>query len=252
MAPDSTPPYEGPSIDDQRRFWDTWNVRARSPEQLNEWTRLRGAAILGMLERLALERPRIIDLGCGTGWLTEKLAAYGPVTGIDLGDECIEQARRRAPHIEYIAGDLFTTPLPQGHFDVVVSQDVVAHVVDPARYIALAAGLLQPGGHLIVSTTNRHVAERMDLSSQPPKHIARWLTMRSLRRLLRTHFTVVRAAIVMPTGTQGALRMVNSARLQSMQAPWISRARQVALKEKLVDDDLIALARLHSHIPLSH
>ena len=108
--------------------------------------------------------------GCGAPAPTEatgsaavtRAATPGELTGIDLSDECIEQAHRRAPHIEYIAGDLFTTPLPQGHFDVVVSQDVVAHVVDQTSYIALAAGLLQPGGHLIISTTNRHVAERMD------------------------------------------------------------------------------------------
>jgi SAM-dependent methyltransferase len=240
-----------PPIEEQRRFW---NARARTPEPLNPWTRLCGEATLSMLGQLSLQRPHIIDLGCGTGWLTEQLAAHGVVSGIDLSDECIEQARQRTPHVEYIAGDLFNTPLPQGQYDVVVSQDVVAHVTDQPGYIALAARLLRPSGHLIITTTSRDVEERMDLPPPPIEHIIeRWLSMRSLSRLLRTHFTVVRTATVMPTGSRGAPRLVYAGRLKSMKAPWITHARQVKLKEKPGSCcAVIALACKRGDIKLPH
>jgi 2-polyprenyl-3-methyl-5-hydroxy-6-metoxy-1,4-benzoquinol methylase len=233
-----------PAMEDQRRFWNHWNLDARCPDHLNQWALLRGEAILRTLSSLALEQPRIIDLGCGTGWLTEKLAAYGPVTGIDLSDEAVALARQRAPHINYIAADVFEMPLPQEHFDVVISQDVLAHIVDQQGYITLAARLLKPGGHLIITTTNRFVVERMSLPPQPPEHIERWLTMRSLRKLLRTHFTVLRTATVMPAGSKGVLRVVNSPKLESILKPLIAPAALAAAKERLgLGYNLVALAR---------
>jgi len=233
-----------PSIDEQRGFWNTWNAQARSPTSLNHWALLRGDTILRLVDSLALERPRIVDLGCGTGWLSERLAERGQVTAIDLSDECIAEARGRAPHVTYIAGNLFEAPLPDGHFDIVVSQDVLAHVVDQPGYVAVAARLLRPGGYLVITTTNRFVIERMDLPAQPPEHIENWLTMRSFRKLLRLQFAVLRTTTVMPTGSRGALRLINAPRLESMLSPLVSRARQHALKERLgLGYNLVALAR---------
>jgi 2-polyprenyl-3-methyl-5-hydroxy-6-metoxy-1,4-benzoquinol methylase len=233
-----------PTIEDQRRFWNKWNLDARCPHRLNEWTVLRGGAILRMLSSLALQQPRIIDLGCGTGWLTERLAAYGPVTGVDLSDEAVADARGRASHIEYIAADFFAMPLADGHFDVVISQDVVAHVVDQRGYIALASRLLKPGGHMIITSTNRFVVERMDLPPQPPEHIERWLTMGSLRKLLGTHFAVLRTTTVMPAGSKGVLRVINSPRLASILKPLIAPAALTAAKERLgLGYNLVALGR---------
>lgn len=243
-SPDCASDAAEPAIDDQRRFWNAWNAQARAPSELNQWTLSRAAAILHMLESVRLERPRILDLGCGTGWFSEKLAAYGPVTGVDLSDEVIAEARRRAPQIEYIAADFFEAPLPDRAFDLVVSQDVVAHVIDQPGYIALAARALKRGGYLMITTTNRFVVERMDLPPQPPAHIERWLTMRSLRKLIRPHFAILRAASVMPVGSGGILRLINSPRLESLLAPVISPARLAAAKERLgLGYNLVVLAR---------
>jgi 2-polyprenyl-3-methyl-5-hydroxy-6-metoxy-1,4-benzoquinol methylase len=239
---------QAPAVEDQRRFWNKWNLEARCPQRLNQWTVLRGEAILRLLSSLGLQRPNIIDLGCGTGWLTERLAAYGMVTGVDLSDEAIAHARSRAPHINYIAGNVFDIPWPEGHFDVVVSQDVVAHVVDQPAYIAIAAGLLKPAGYLIITTTNRFVVERMSLPPQPPEHIERWLTMRSFRRLLSSHFLVERTTTVMPVGSKGVLRIVNSPRLESFLKPVVSPEALAAVKERLgLGYNLLALARKRPH-----
>jgi len=243
-SPDRASGAGEPAIDEQRLFWNAWNAEARAPSGLNQWTLLRAAAILRMLESVRLERPRILDFGCGTGWFSEKLSMYGPVTGIDLSDEVIAEARRRAPHIEYIAADFFEAKLPDRDFDLVVSQDVVAHVTDQPGYIALAARVLKRGGHLVITTTNRFVVERMDLPSQPPAHIERWLTMRYLRKLIRPHFEILRTATVMPAGSKGVLRLINSPRLESLLSPVISPARLSAAKERLgLGYNLVMLAR---------
>jgi 2-polyprenyl-3-methyl-5-hydroxy-6-metoxy-1,4-benzoquinol methylase len=237
-------PSEVPPLDAQRKFWNRWNAEARSPDRLNDWARLRGDAILALLRSLQLDSPRILDLGCGSGWLTEQLSAFGPATGIDLSDECIAKARVRAPHIDYMAGNMFEAPLPLGHFDVVVSQDVVAHLVDQPGFVKLAARLLKPGGHLIITSTNRFVVRRMRLPSQPPEHIERWLGPGSLRRLLKTEFVVERLFTVMPIGNRGLLRFVNSKRLESLLTPLVSPERLKAAKERAgLGYNIIALAR---------
>ncbi len=38
-----------------------------------------------------LQESRIIEVGCGTGWLVQRMAAYGDVTGTDLADEVIRR-----------------------------------------------------------------------------------------------------------------------------------------------------------------
>jgi 2-polyprenyl-3-methyl-5-hydroxy-6-metoxy-1,4-benzoquinol methylase len=243
--PQNHAPYAAePAIDEQRLFWNAWNAQARSPLELNQWTRLRAAAILRLVTSLPLERPRILDFGCGTGWFSEQLAAHGRVTGIDLSDAVIAEARRRASHIEFIAADLFEAQLPDAAFDLVVSQDVVAHVTDQSGYIARAAQALKQGGYLVITTTNRFVVERMDLPPQPSAHIERWLSMRSFRRLISPHFEILRTATVMPTGSRGVLRLINSSKLASMLSPAISPAKLDAVKERLgLGYNLVMLAR---------
>ncbi len=233
-----------PAIERQRTFWNAWNAERRSPEQLNEWTLRRGEAILALVRSLDFEQPRIIDLGCGTGWLTERLAAFGPTTGVDLSDEVIGAARCRAPHIEFIAADLFHAELPAGGFDLVVTQDVIAHVTDQRGFIERAARLLRARGHLILTTTNRLVVTRMGLPPQPPEHIERWLTMRSLRRLLAPRFDVLHADTIMPAGHQGVLRVVNSPKLNAMLGRLVTPARLERAKERMgLGYNLIVLAR---------
>jgi 2-polyprenyl-3-methyl-5-hydroxy-6-metoxy-1,4-benzoquinol methylase len=236
-----------PPVERQRVFWNAWNAAARSPEQLNEWALRRAEAILTLVSSLQLKQPRIMDLGCGTGWLTERLSAFGPVTGLDLSDEVLAAARQRAPHIEFIAADLFQTDLPASRYDLVVSQDVIAHVTDQAGLVARAARLLRPRGHLVITTTNRWVVQRMDLPPQPPEHIERWLTQRSLRKLLAPHFEILHEDTVMPAGHRGMLRIVNSPKLNAVLGRLIAPARLERAKERMgFGYNLIALGRRRS------
>src|SRR5262247_502915 len=96
-----------PRLSDQQQFWNTWNAQWRDPEALNQWCLRRGETISTIVSSLALDKPKILDFGCGTGWLTERLAHFGPTTGVDLADAVIAVARARAPHITFLAGDLF-------------------------------------------------------------------------------------------------------------------------------------------------
>src|SRR4029077_6634968 len=121
--------------------------------------------------------------------------------------------------------------LPERHFDVVVSQEVIAHVPDQPGYLERAARVLKPGGHLILTTPNRFVHERMPWGAQPPGHIERWLDRKALLCLLRPRFRVLGRTTAVPLGHGGILRVVNSTKLTRCGAFVFGAEGVEALKE---------------------
>jgi len=112
------------------------------------------------LAALARVRPgdRVLDVGCGTGYLTRILAALagadGQVTGVDPSARMIEYARRRAPlNCTYVAGEAQSLDLPDESFDVVVSSLAVHHIPDEERPAAMREmfRVLRPGGRLLIA-----------------------------------------------------------------------------------------------------
>lgn len=103
---------------------------------------------------------RLLDIGCGAGLLSETLARAGcDVLGIDAAPGPIAAATAHAAgqglNLTYRA-DNAETLLAQGQrFAVITALEVVEHVTDPAAFIAMLGGLLEPGGLLFISTLNR-------------------------------------------------------------------------------------------------
>ena len=129
------------------------------------------------------------------------------------------------------AGNLFEMDLPEQHFDVVVSQEVIAHVPDQSGYLKRAAHVLKPGGHLILTTPNLFVHNRNVWGPTPPGHIEQWLSRRRLKRLLHPHFRVLRMTTAVPMGHGGMLRLVNSPKLNWILELLFSRERIETFKE---------------------
>ena len=96
----------------------------------------------------------VIELGCGTGYVSAWLARRGakPV-GIDNSPAQLETARgfQREFGIEFplILGNAESVPLPDVSFDLAISEYGAAIWADPYRWIPEAARLLRPGGRLI-------------------------------------------------------------------------------------------------------
>jgi len=112
------------------------------------------------LAGLAGVRPgdRVLDVGCGTGYLSRILGALagadGQVTGVDPAAAMIEYARRRAPlNCTYVVGEGQSLDLPDESFDVVVSSLAVHHIPDEERGAAVREmfRVLRPGGRLLIA-----------------------------------------------------------------------------------------------------
>jgi SAM-dependent methyltransferase len=100
----------------------------------------------------------ICDLGCGNGYLSNRLASAGyHVTGIDGSAPYIATARRLQTSAAVRFEHAFFTPslpatLNTEPFDLVVSSDVIEHLYEPAILLQTAHAMLKPGGVLILAT----------------------------------------------------------------------------------------------------
>lgn len=103
---------------------------------------------------------RVADIGCGAGLVSEPLARAGAaVTAIDASERNITIARRHAEDaglkIDYRCSLPEQLAAKGASFDAVLSLEVVEHVADVRLFLKTIAGLVRPGGRLILGTMNR-------------------------------------------------------------------------------------------------
>jgi trans-aconitate methyltransferase len=104
----------------------------------------------GVLELLnAQSGERILDLGCGTGHLTARIAETGAlVVGVDRSPEMIRQAREKYPSLQFEVMDAREIQL-DGNFDAVFSNATLHWIKEPERAIAGIKKSLRPGGRFV-------------------------------------------------------------------------------------------------------
>jgi ubiquinone/menaquinone biosynthesis C-methylase UbiE len=99
---------------------------------------------------------RILDVGCGRGDALRQLLEYGAepelLTGIDLLDENVKQARRRSPHLQVICGSASRLPFPDSSFDLVLQFTLFTSILNDEVKCAIAAEMtrvLAPDGRIL-------------------------------------------------------------------------------------------------------
>jgi SAM-dependent methyltransferase len=109
---------------------------------------------------VAPEGARVLEVGCGPGHLSIRLARrHGlDLTGLDLDPAMIERARANADRTvdgderrpSFLVGDVASLPFTDGTFDLVVSTMSMHHWADPAAGLAEIARVLRPGARALV------------------------------------------------------------------------------------------------------
>jgi demethylmenaquinone methyltransferase / 2-methoxy-6-polyprenyl-1,4-benzoquinol methylase len=101
----------------------------------------------------AVVRPgdAVLDACCGTGELALAAAREGGrVTGLDFSERMLERARRKAPGLEWVEGDMLALPFSDGAFDAATVGFGVRNVDDLDRGVAELRRVLRPGGRLAI------------------------------------------------------------------------------------------------------
>ena len=145
---------------------------------------------LKVLERLPLAgSERVLDLGCGTGRLTEELhrrLPRGRVVGLDRSDAMVDAASlwlaEHAPGAAVVQGDGAALPFRRA-FDAVFSGATFHWILDHSALFRSIITALNPGGRLVAQCGGRgNVAAvkqaGLDVAAAPPyaQHLASWAT----------------------------------------------------------------------------
>lgn len=106
------------------------------------------------------ERPqlKILDVGCAQATLALQLAEMGHrVTALDMRPQFLEYAQSRYTDgdIQFVCANVLEDPI-EGQFDLIFANQIIEHLVYPARMLDRLRVLLSAGGRLVVTTPNAH------------------------------------------------------------------------------------------------
>jgi ubiquinone/menaquinone biosynthesis C-methylase UbiE len=113
-------------------------------------------AWLALLRQVAGPPPlRVLDVGCGTGFLAMRMAELGhTAVGIDLSEEMLAEAQRKAESsglaVTFRLGDAEAPPPDGAPYDVIVERHVIWTLPQPTDAIRAWHALLKPGGVLML------------------------------------------------------------------------------------------------------
>ncbi|MFC5409981.1 class I SAM-dependent methyltransferase [Larkinella bovis] len=104
----------------------------------------------GLLDLLAPQSGELIlDLGCGSGELTQQIADRGAtVVGLDSSETMIARARQQFPALDFRLADATTFEVPQ-YFDAIFSNAALHWMTDYEAVIRRMKHHLKPGGRLV-------------------------------------------------------------------------------------------------------
>lgn len=95
---------------------------------------------------------RVLDAACGTGdfAVADAEAGAARVTGLDFSTAMLARARRKAPQLEWVEGDLLALPFADGTFDAATVGFGVRNVADLELALAELRRVLRSGGRLAI------------------------------------------------------------------------------------------------------
>lgn len=144
-------------------------------QQLEALYRIRDAvARRGIVRETLAAQPgeRLLDVGCGPGFLCLELAAevgeQGAILGVDNSSAMLGLAGRRCGDLEQVTlaeGDALALPAPDASFDAAFSVQVLEYVPDATAALREMFRVLRPGGRVLVwdvdwDTLSMHTADR--------------------------------------------------------------------------------------------
>ena len=171
-------------IVDARHYIGHWIYKtACTPSFIRriEWRR--------MLEYLdPKEGERILDIACGAGELSLKIAECGcEVSGIDMSEGGIDHAKRLAERegitCEFVVGSAEDLPYPDGYFDKIVCSSSLEHFGDDIKALKEMNRVLKPDGSVVLTTDSFTYPISDELKDMHRKiaHVVNYYTRETLK-----------------------------------------------------------------------
>lgn len=132
-------------------------------------------SLLPVKDNSQKEKLRILDLGCGNGSLSHVIAEQGyEVFGIEESKQGVAIAHQSFPNCNFIQSSIYELPDAKlrNSFDLVLSVEVIEHLLYPRELVRAAKKCLKPNGRLILTTPYHGYFKNlvMALSGKMDKH----------------------------------------------------------------------------------
>jgi len=124
-----------------------------------------GKTIIGFINTFKnllepLEPSTILEAGCGTGYITERIAemkntSITHIKAFDSDDGKIMEAKKRVAGVDFFTGSIYEIPFSDDSFDLVVSTEVLEHLEEPDK--ALIELLRVSNEYLLVSVPDEPI-----------------------------------------------------------------------------------------------
>lgn len=118
--------------------------------------KVRWARRIRMLTGGIVSSMRVLEVGCGTGYLTMELAKTGAlVTAIDISTDLLAMARSNVndPRVSFVAGNAYSTEFPDRSFDIIVGSGVLHHL-EMGKALGEFYRILKDGGAIFFTEPN--------------------------------------------------------------------------------------------------
>ncbi len=183
------------SVPAESIFFDLWSATYDRAGLQQTTYRPIHDAVLARLD--GLQPSNVLDLGCGTGQLTLRLAEQFPdanIVGADLSNGMLERAAARldaegdsSPLHGFVRADAQRLPLVSGSFDIVTCTESFHWYSDQAAAVAELSRLIRPGGRLVIAsiaTVTGFADDAIERASELARRPIRPIPKRRLKRLL--------------------------------------------------------------------
>ncbi len=215
-----------------------------------EYARSAAPVLLRILRGAGIRSGLVVDLGCGSGILAERLVRAGyAVLGVDLSASMLQLARRKAPQALFVRGSLLRVKLPACEAVISIGE-CLNYTFDRnsntsiARFFRRVYGALRPGGVLVFD-----IAEPGQIGPGMPAR--RWLEGKDWAILLDRAEDATRCAF---TRRMTIFRKIGETYRRSEEAHRIRLFRRAELRASLVRAGFTVrlLPNWHSPMPRGH
>jgi ubiquinone/menaquinone biosynthesis C-methylase UbiE len=132
-----------------------WTTEPKRFERL--FHNKREEEIVRLIEKHS-KNTRVLDVGCGTGFITRHL--MGDVIGLDINRWNLDRAKNNSPDTEFILGDIENLPIRDLMVDTVVCTETLEHLPDSKRAVNEVFRVLNSKGKFIGSVPSNSIIWR--------------------------------------------------------------------------------------------
>lgn len=219
-----------------------WSKPFPNPDEAD-----RCSKICNILSRIALSQSnigkpalRILEVGCGRGWLIPFARVFGQVEGVDPVPTSIEVAKRNNPDITFYVGTTSKVLKAKNFkpYDIIISTEVVEHVEDEfkAEFIEEIVKCLVSGGHLILTTPRGEYYQKWLRLGIKKQIVEEWLSESELKHLMESHdfYPITKDRIYLDLRKLSLLHRICASSkftrlLRRIKLTWVQKGLQYAL-----------------------